>query len=372
MPLVCRFHIFSYVPSYDGRLHRTRAATYLALAVFLSAVDSHAIASPEVSGELEVVIERDRSSPSTETGITVDVTVEPWTSTVEAEFESGAWTRQGIEITWASETAEFASRLRFEPSMDRFRDWRSEATCSLGATEVELEYRITRTRGWLILDVEWVGERSEFDARLRRRSVGIGTPLRFYDANAEATVELLGAELTVAAEIDDDGFSETVLEIQDVTPGPTPWLTLDLNLERTLSDTTIEITSTIGAGEIASVELDFAVDPDDGRLDSLRLTELAAEGDLAGAELEGQILFDPDEWIDDVYTASIDAEIGFGRDGAFGLELLWSEIPQGNGLPARAMPRLSFEFVSNVSLEIEVDLLLRPVRFLALACTISW
>lgn len=341
-------------------------ATGIVLVLTAAALQSYGEFASEIDVALTFV-------PSPETELALELTIGSWIGRIETEFENASWNEQTFEIGWESGAVEASSRLRFEPDKARFKDWRIEATWTRGPTEMELERKLTRTRGWLTLDADWTTETTAIESRLRLRSIRPDAPLRFYDAELVCEATLPNGEASIEVEIDDDGFDAATLELSDVVLPHAPHLSVDIEVERTIAATAIEIVPSLADGESACVEVAFAVA---GVADAIRLEEVEASGEFAAVAIEGTILVDPDEWIDDVYAARAELAIAFaalaGGDGELGLEFLWEGGAHGRLLPSRAILSLRVELGGDRSLEAELDVLLRPGTLAGIDCTLAW
>ena len=364
----CRtFHILSYVSAYDAfrpcrRLRTAGIVLILAAAALRS--------GGELAGELDVTMALD---PSTETELTLELSIGNWIGRIETEFEDTSWDEQTFEAGWESGALEASSRLRFEPDRSRFKDWRIEATWTRGPAEIELERKLTRTRGWLTLDADWTTETIAIESRLRLRSIRPDAPLRFYDAELVCETALPNGEASIEVEIDVDGFDAATLDLSDLVFPYAPYLAIDVEVERTIAGTAIEITPELADGGAACVEVAFSVG---GAVDFVRLEAVEVAGGFAAVDAEGTMLFDPDEWIDDTYAGRAELAIvtaaPSGRETEVTLEFLWEGGAHGRLLPSRAVPSLRLELGGDRSLEIELDLLLRTGTLAGIDCTLEW
>ncbi|MFC2077274.1 hypothetical protein ACFLTM_00505 [Candidatus Bipolaricaulota bacterium] len=377
MPLVCFLLIFSYVTSYAAfslRGRRPFAALWLPVLLSLSAwwalgADAGFLAT------FEAVLSRDHPADAVETELALEVGIGDWTASLETDFEADTWDEQSFEISWESGETEVTSLLRFEPSRSRLKDWKTDVAWTSGATDIEIEHKLTRTRNWLSIEVDWTSESVEIGARLRHRATGLGQPFQFYDAGAQAEFSICGIETAIGVKLDEAGFDEATLEFSDVVVDALPLLLFDLEAEWTIAGTDIEIAPSLEVGGGGCVELELEATCSDGFIHSLRLAEVEIEGEFGPIEIDGAFLFDADDWIDDTYEATVEvtAEIVAtpGLDADLELSFFWEGDPSSGIRPARISSQLRLELSARLAMELGIDLLMRPLTLLGLSCRLE-
>jgi len=315
--------------------------------------------SSPLSGAFDVSLLYDVSSGSLqpEGEATVELTFATWKASAELGFDEGVWDALTFEVLWSEEAFEIESRLRFEPDKDRFRDWKTSVVWIFGEVSLKLEHDLTRTRDWLALETDWASDAVDMDTRVRFRS-GDCEPLAFYDAEAKAAFSVCGTDTSIEVEIDDDGFDALTLTIEKLIIDRLPWLSLDLEVGRTLTGTTIEIDPSIELGEVLCLEFEAEISGAGGLMEGLSLTEAKLEGTIGSTGIEATVYLDPDDWIDDRYAATLilETEGSLAPERAIETEttLFWSGSPAPN--LARITPLVRLELSERASAWLELDI----------------
>ena len=335
---------------------------------------------PASSGEFDAVIVYSPATGTLQVGseLTVNLTLGNWTASTETVIEADAWEEQTFAIGWEIEQIEIDSTLRFEPDEDRFKDWTTGVEWTFGSLDMDFEYKLTRTRGWMSLDVDWASDRAEIDTRVRFRSTGPGRPHLFYDADIEIGFSLCYAETSIVIEMDDDGFDALTLEIDELTIARLPWLTIDIEMERTLTERTFEVEPSIILGGTFCFEIEAVGDGDDHILSDVRLTEFGFEWDGFPIEIGATVYLDPDDWIDDQYAATLELTLEFEAtpDSMIKTEVtfLWAGAPASGYKLARIAPSIRLELGDRlaVGLDIDMDLSSRQLNRIGLGIELAW
>jgi len=377
LPLVRPLLIFSYVTSYAVTLFsRLRPAVPFCLSLLLSITAWNAPAAENAfSATFEATLSRDDPADAVETELALEVAIGNWTASLETDFEAGVWDEQRFEISWESGETEATSLLRLEPSKSRLKDWKTEVAWTSGATDIGIEHKLTRTRNWLSIEVDWENAWIEIDSRLRHRATGLGKPFQFYDARAQAELSIRGIETAIAVKADDAGFDEATVGFSDVPVNALPLLSFDLEAEWTIAATTIEIVPSFETDGGGCVEFELEAACVGGFIDSLRLIDVEVEGEFGPIEIDGTVLFDADDWIDDAYAASVEvtAEIlaAPGLDADLELGLFWEGDPSSGICPARISSQLRLDLSACLAMELGIDLLTKPLTLLGLSCRLE-
>jgi len=377
LPLVCLLLIFSYVTSYAVTVFsRLRSAAPFCLSLLLPIAAWNAPAAEDgFSATFEAILSRDAPADAVETELALEVGVGNWTASLETDFEAGVWDEQRFEISRESGETEVTSLLRFEPSKHRLKDWKTKVAWTSGATDIGVEHKLTRTRNWLSIEVDWENAWIEIDGRLRYRATGLGKPFQFYDARAQVEFSIRGIETAIAVKADDAGFDEATVGFSDLIVDALPLLSFDLEAKWTVAATTIEIAPSLEADGVSCVEFELEAACVSAFIDSLRLIDVEVEGEFGPIEIEGTVLFDPNDWIDDVYAASMDvtAEIPAapGLDVDLELGLFWEGDPSSGICPARISSQLRLDLSTGPAMELGIDLLAKPLGLLGLSCRLE-
>ena len=289
----------------------------------------------------------------------------PWEAGLKFEIEEDRWDLLTLGASWHAGPWAIESTLRLEPDDSHFKDWKTEAVFGLDPWTVEWEHKLTRTRNWLHIDVEWMQPDCELGGRIRFRSSPC-QPLAFYDA--EVSIELdswptwnrwAGCQAETALEIafDDEGFDQLTIEIEGLALEKLPWLVMDLEIERATDDVKIEISPEAQLGEAACLELEAVAEVSGLAIGTLTVGEARLEAEIRTIDIQADVIWDPDEWIDDTYSARFEAEKtitdGCGHDLDTTLTLLW-EGPPGTSF---ALTRMEMEIVAEIEDGLEVGLI---------------
>ena len=310
-----------------------------------------------ISGAFEAAVWRDASSGVVciEGEMAAELALGYWVASAETTLGEGIWDGLSFEITRVCEPFEVGSRVRFEPHKNRFRDWRTGIAWEGDALAIEIEHKLTRTRRWFTLEVDWASALLEINARARLRSKPCER-LTFYDARIQAEFPLWAIDTAIEIDISEDGFDAATLELDDLIIAPLPWLSLDLDIERALGGKTLRIEPTVTLGEMAWIEFEIETHESIG---TLRLTELAFDFTLAAIDFEAIVLADPDDWIDDQYAASLtlkaEADLPQERHLEAEIILFWKGASPEGGI-ARATLLARFEPLEWISAWLQMDI----------------
>jgi hypothetical protein len=361
------------------RVGRHALLAILASSLILAAqIDSRG--APTFTGVLDASLRYNVSSGSLqhEGEATVELTFATWEASAELGFDEGIWDDLTFEVLWSEEAVEIASALRFEPDMDRFRDWKTSIAWTFGAVDIELAHNLTRTRNWLTLEADWVFDTVEIDTRVRLRSTGCGRPHLLYDAEAKAEFTLCGTDTSIEVEFDHDGFDALTLTIEELVIDRIPWLSLDIEATRTATETTIEIDPSVELGAAACLTFDAEVTGSDAFVGALQLVEASLECDVPWAAIEATVYLDPDDWIDDRYAATLtlETEGSLAQERAIETEtmLFWTCVPTPNLMLARMMHWIQLELSERISvwLELDIDVELAGLDSIAAGAELTW
>ncbi len=300
-----------------------------------------------------------------------------WIVAARAVFEDGAWEKQDFEVVGSIGDFEVESDLRFEPYKNRFKDWITEFEWELDELVFTLTTKLTRTTDWLIFEIEREWDDVEIDTSFRLRAPSGGCALLFYDAGLDLAFDWYGIETDLEVAFDDDGFDEFVVEFSDLNLTQIPWLTFDLEITWTLEKITVELSPDVVLESslcAATFDLEFEASfPNEPNLLPISIDEACLTWDIEEWEIEANVYFNPDEWIDDVYWLEVEANATFDLDtcGEVSLDLtfLWTESKLG-----RARSVLTYEPVEKFSIAIEWDIHLNDERLdrLALELQTEW
>jgi hypothetical protein len=325
--------------------------------------------------EAELRCETDSLATALDATFHAEWTIEPWTVEVETEIESGAWNEQTAEIAWNDQRVSAASILRYEPAEHRFKDWRTELSWDADILEADLEYRLTRSRRWLIGEVAAQIASTDVEARLRLRSSPC-SPLTFYDARLIAEYPICATEMTATIEIDADGFDELSVELESLPLGLAEGFTADIEIVRSLDDVEIRIDPAIDLSESLCFSLTATIG-EGPLLTPVRITEVRVDGEISDVDVVARLILEPDDWIDDLYAAvvelSAENEIGGGRELEIETVAYW-RVPGAGGLRfARLEATAGIHVTDRLTIESSVDLDLDTLSHeLRLAFTVDW
>ena len=354
-----------------SRFRRGRNASCVLLLIAVAVFRNTA----SVRSATELVVNIDRSSSVIKRELSLETQLGRWEFSGETRFEDRAWSRQSFQASWSTSILDVCSRLRLEPAQGRFKDWRIEAGWTRGLNEWEIEHKVTRRRRWLSFDVERKAARLDVDHRLRLRAARLDSPYAFYDAETEASFDLFDADASVALEIDDDGFEAATVECTDLKCARIPWSSFDIEWERTIEASAIELSATAEPMAACCLELEWAMLSTVDLPAALRLEEIVLTACPAPLEIEANLLLDRDAWIQDTYAATVEFRIErrrANRERAIELKLFW---PGGNArsiLPTRAIGQLAAELPGGSSVELECEVSLDTATLLSIECGLLW
>lgn len=301
--------------------------------------------------------------------IEIELADEDWSATATTGIEATSWDEQSFGVELGFDRFALDSTLRFEPDRHRFRDWKTEFTWENAGWDVEIESKLTRTRRWLTVDLEWTRtdhRRSgtlELGGRLRFRGVDLGNHLLFYDLRIDGETALLGVDAEFELDITPDGFDEATIDLSGLMIPRIPWLSFDLEAERTTTGRTIEIEAAVDLGEETCLWLEGGA-ASGPILQPLRLAEVTLESEIGPIELDAVARLDPDDWIDDVYPftlgLSFETEIRPDRDAGAEFVLFWLGDADGRMTPGRAAATLELELTDRLDVFFELDVTRRP------------
>jgi len=291
--------------------------------------------------------------------------LDAWTACVSTEIDEGAWDEQAIELEVKTSGVTLSSVLRLEPDKDRLKDWKTKLEVERSDWEMTVEGKLTRTRRWFTLSASHSDEALpiEVDGRIRFRATKPTGGLRFYDLDIGLETSLGGVEVDLEIECSPTGFEEANLALGDLSVERLRWLTFDLEVERSPSERTIELECHAALGEIGCLRVE-AASTEATSLLPLLITEIELEGEISGAEIEIEVLLDPDEWIDDRYAYRLvlktENETPTGRDLETTVEFLWSDTPSAGFLPDRLDAEAAFEVTDTLDVSVRFEIVRTP------------
>jgi len=358
-----------------------REASHLALLVLLVILDppSECGAALDLSGEWEsvVTVEPVTGTWAIETDFTVEMDFGDWMTATRTLFEDRVWKSQEFGVEGTIGEIDIESDLRFEPYLNRFRDWITELEWEFDEMAVALTTELTQSTDWLILELEREWEVIEIGTSIRLRAPTGSCLLLFYDASADIAFDWCGIETDLGIVFDDDGFDEFVVEFSDLDIVRIPWLTFDLEITRTVEATTVEFSPDVvlespwcGGGFDLELEGDLPSAPN---LLPISIDEASLTWEVEEWEIEANVYFNANDWIDDLYWLEVEAETAFDLDPsgevALELALLWTESTLG-----RAQSVLTYEPGDKVSIAIEGNINLDDglLDWLALELQMEW
>ncbi|MFC2106358.1 hypothetical protein ACFLS0_06380 [Candidatus Bipolaricaulota bacterium] len=336
-------------------------------------------AAPPLSGEWEstIAVESQAGTWSIETDCTIEMVFVDWSASARTVFEDDAWKKQDFEIKGKFGDVDLESDFRFEPYKSRFKDWIIKFEWEWNELAFTLITKLTRTNDWLIFEIEREWNAVEIDTSFRLRAPSGSCALVFYDAGLDAAFDWCGIEIDLEFAFDDDGFDKLIAEFSDLNLAPIPWLTFDLEITRTLEKTTVKLSpdvvleSSLCAG-ILDLEFEGSF-PNEPNLLPLSIDEACLTWEIEGWEIEANVYFNPDDWVDDLYWLEIDAEAAFdldtGEEMSLDLTLLWTETKLG-----RMRPTLTYEPSDKLSIAVnwDIDLDDEQLDSLALELQTEW
>ena len=340
-----------------------RDVSQLALAVLLVIIGLRwtCSAAPPLSGEWEstIAVEPHTGTWLIETESTVEMAFTDWIASARMVFKDDAWKKQDFEIKGEFGDVDLESDLRFEPYKNRFKDWITEFEWESDELTLTTTTKLTRTTDWLIFEIERERDAIEIDTSFRLRAPSGSCALVFYDAGVNVAFDYSEIEIDLEVSFDDDGFDELGIEFSDLNLAPIPWATFDLEITRTLEKTTVKLSpdvvleSSLCAG---TLELEFEGSfPNEPNLFPISIDEACLTCEIEEWEIEANVYFNPDEWVDDLYWLEVEAEATFDlntcREMSLDLTLLWTGTKLG-----RIRPVLTYEPNDKFSICVEWDI----------------
>ena len=318
-------------------------------------------AAPPFSGDWEstIAVEPQTGTWSIETDSTIEMAFTGWIASARTVFEDDAWKKQHFEIKGKFGDVDLESDLSFEPYKNRFKDWITALEWKSDELALTLTTKLTRTTDWLIFEIEREWDAVEIDTSFRLRAPSGGCALLFYDAGLDVVFEWCGVETDLEIAFDDDGFDELVIEFSDLNLAPLPWFTFDLEITRTLENITVELSPEAVLESSwceGTLDLEFEGSfPNEPNLLPLSIDEASLIWKIEEWEIEANVYFNSDDWVDDLYWLEIEAEAAFdldtGEEMSLDLTLLWTETRLG-----RMRPTLTYEPSDKLSIAVEWDI----------------
>jgi len=357
--------------------HFTVSLTSGLLLVFCQAFAGYAELA--LGGEWEALIawELPTGIWSIENDLSVDLAFDGSAIESRTVIVNDAWTKQDVELAGSIGSVAIESDLRFEPYKHRFKDWITEFEWEADALAVTLTSKLTRTTDWLILELEREWPSIDVDARARMRAPSGSCGLLFHDADLGLEFEWCGIDTEFEIAIEDDGFDEAVLELKDVIHPRIPWAAFDLEIARTLTSTTVELSPELTLTTpwcAAHLELEFDGElPNAPSLFPLTIGEVHLEFDAADWEIDATATADPGDWIDDLYWLELETETEIDLDScgklAVGIQELWTPAQLG-----KAVAEMTYEPTEEVTLILSgtIDCIARQIEVLKVAATVAW
>jgi len=357
--------------------HFTVSLASSLLLVFCQAFACHA--EPALGGEWETLItlEVPTGTWSIENDLSLDLAFDGSAIESRTVIVNDAWTKQDVEWAGSIGCVEIESDLRFEPYKHRFKDWITEFEWEADALAVTLTSKLTRTTDWLILELEREWPSIDVDARARMRAPSGSCDLLFYDADLGFDFEWCGIDTDLEIAIEDDGFDEAVLELKDMIHPRVPWAAFDLEITRTLTSTTVELTpeltlTTPWCAAHLGLEFDGEL-PCAPSLFPLAIGEVHLEFVVADWEIEATACADPSDWIDKLYWLELETEIEIDLDScgglAVGIQGLWTPARLG-----KAVAEMTYEPTEDLTLTLSgtIDCIARQIDILEASVSIAW
>jgi len=267
-------------------------------------------ASPGISGAFETAhsVDLDTGDTSIDAQLTTSLSWPAWLVEFESEIDEGTWDLQSILAQAGQSPWSLRSTLRMEPDAMRLRDWKTELAYERESRALEIEHKLTRTRSWLTLELEKESLGTEIGARLRFRSSSC-EPLCFYDLRFDvARTMCTSVEASARIEFDHEGLDELLVVLDGLTLRNLPWLKLEMEMERSVHGAVLEIDPTIDVGPQICFLLEMEAGAAGGGLTSIRIPECSLDCAFGAWDLEATALWDPDDWIDDIYCARLELE----------------------------------------------------------------
>ena len=336
-------------------------------------------AAPLLSGEWESTIYVEPSTRiwAIETDFTVEMEFADWIAAARTVFGDDVWERQDLEVLGSIGNFDVESDLRFEPYLNRFRDWITKLEWEAKELDFTLTAKLTRTTDWLIFGIEREWDEVEIETSFRLRAPSGSCALTFYDAGLEMAFDLCGIDTGMEVGFDDDGFDEFVFAFSDLNLAQIPWFTFDLEITRTPEKTTVELSPDVVLESpwcAGTLDLEFEGSfPNEPSLLPISIDEASLAWDIEEWEIVSTAYIDPDEWVDDLYWLEVEAEGAFDLHTcgqvSLNLALLCTQTALG-----RARSVLTYEPSDKFAIAIDWDIDLDNGQLdrLALELQIGW
>ena len=305
----------------------------------MACVISSYLAGAEWSGEWEaaVALLPPTGTWTLETDLTTALTLGEWELSTRTLFDDTEWSLQSFTVETAFDAWDLESELRFEPDMRRFRDLITELKWSSDPWSLELTAKLTRTTDWLMLEAGYETSPIKLDVSFRLRAPSGACGFLFYDAGMELAFDVCGIEAEVEVDIDDDGFDELTLTLEEIAVPSMPWAQVDIEFEVDIAETDFEVSPEILLGLSwceACIDLDLEGGfPKVPGLLPLTFVEFNLESDVGDFTFEATAYGDPADWVDDLYWLETEAEIDMDIDACgeltLDIALLWTETDLG-------------------------------------------
>lgn len=297
--------------------------------------------------------------------LTADYTVGDWTfsSITTLEFDTGTYMYQTFNAAGMLGAFTINSNLDFNMSIPRFDEWIVDVAVSLAgidfAANIELDDQD------LELEILVSGQAGD---------VGIALDLEFGDSDdvcdlpfAYGSIELefpfCCADVSAYVFLHCDGFRYVSFDVSGIAVPALPWLTLDAELQFSLTEKTLDLTPGFSFGEIVCFDLYFDVDTSGNlTLGDISIVGIGLSCDIGGvtftglSELPGGDLVDAPYW--EVYTISTTDD---ACCGPFSFDISVYFLEGGLrlfdvGLFEAAMEiQISSQFTYNMALSIDVE-----------------
>jgi hypothetical protein len=272
-----------------------------------------AVAAPSVSAQSLTA----SSSGTWTTAITLEPLTWTWTlksdvtlgldlpdgaATARTVFDKGAWVQQNFTVKCQLGDMDVKSDLRFEPHLHRFRDWITSFRWTWDACSFTLTPKLTRTTDWLIVELDHEGETADVEAAVRLRAPTGSCALVFYDASLELSFTVCAVETGFEIVLDDDGFDRALLTLSDLRAAEIPWVTVDVEIKRTLAAMTVKLKPDIAVGSLlcaGDVKLSFNAElVDAANWLSVRVSEIALSWKVADWKIDVTADLEDDDWLE--------------------------------------------------------------------------
>jgi len=372
-----RYVKFRFAP-YCSAVQQAPRLALVALLVILSPPWAYS-AAPPLSGEWESTISVDPSTRiwAIETDFTVELEFADWIAAARTVFGDDVWEKQDFEVLGSIGNFEVESDLRFEPYLNRFRDWITKLEWEAKELDFTLTTKLTRTTDWLIFEIEREWDEVEIETSFRLRAPSGSCALTFYNAGLEMAFDLCGIDTDMEVGFDDDGFDEFVVEFSDLNLAQIPWFTFDLEITQMLGDTSVEISPNVVLESpwcAGTLELELEGNlPGDPNLFPISIDRVSLTCVVKEWEIVSTAYIDPDEWVADLYWLEVEAEGVFDLHTcgqvSLNLALLCTQTALG-----RARSVLTYEPSDKFAIAIDWDIDLDNGQLdrLALELQIGW